>query len=444
MMLYLRDAAMTSAFHFKDLADAARSISVAGLDVNRWLPITQGFALAMGHIDAGGLQDFVSILRRLQGGNTGLALGPRGIGRYGVSRAELETHGAKFDSKGHFLGSINEAFDAVEAVFKARIEAIASNVKASSEVVLSNWTDAIQQATIDAGAGIAQNLIEPIKQLTGVMNTLRQAGVFKDLFDDLYGIIDIQGLLGSPEKIRYDFTKDPRTGKTLSSAEQRRARDDYEKTHFGERGGKGLGSRAPTTTGDPMQDLLINIGGYLVSIVEFTKLSFLELVRLYEFFQPWRAWGGGVNPSSLVGDAEKAGQDFRDQAYERVENDWKDRVLHPDKFKAPVAPTGNEIEGLDDDMEEANTHLRHIRNASDRIANHFDARTTAFGANGPYGSVGVTRVEMGNYYQNLGSGISHKFAIFGVSLEQEFQAMISRAFGQGVRQGYVMGSARGG
>ena len=444
MMLYLRDAAMTSAFHFKDLADAARSISVAGLDVNRWLPITQGFALAMGHIDAGGLQDFVSILRRLQGGNTGLALGPRGIGRYGVSRAELETHGAKFDSKGHFLGSINEAFDAVEAVFKARIEAIASNVKASSEVVLSNWTDAIQQATIDAGAGIAQNLIEPIKQLTGVMNTLRQAGVFKDLFDDLYGIIDIQGLLGSPEKIRYDFTKDPRTGKTLSSEEQRRARDDYEKTHFGERGGKGLGSRAPTTTGDPTQDLLINIGGYLVSIVEFTKLSFLELVRLYEFFQPWRARGGGVNPSSLVGDAEKAGQDFRDQAYERVENDWKDRVLHPDKFKAPVAPTGNEIEGLDDDMEEANTHLRHIRNASDRIANHFDARTTAFGANGPYGSVGVTRVEMGNYYQNLGSGISHKFAIFGVSLEQEFQAMISRAFGQGVRQGYVMGSARGG
>jgi len=395
----------------------------------------------MGHIDAGGLQDFVSILRRLEGGNTGFALGPRGIGRYGVSRDELENYGAKFDEKGHFLGSINQAFDAVEAVFKARIKSIADKVTASSEVVLSNWADAIQQATIDAGAGIAQNLIEPIKQMTGAMNSLRQSGVFKDLFDDIYQIIDVAGLLGGSDKIRYDFTKDPLTGKDLSEADQKKARDAYEKQRFGEAGGSGFGSKTPTTTGDSTQDLLIDIGGYLASIVEFVKLSALELADIVNFFL---GGNGAYEKDSIAAQAAKAGEDFRQSAFDRARIDWRERVNNPDRFKAPGAPDGNAIPGIDDDKEEGLDHLKHIRHASERIANHFDARTTAFGATGPYGSAGVTRVEMGNYYQNLGSGISHKFASFGMSLEQEFQAMISRAFGHGVRQGYVMGSARGG
>jgi hypothetical protein len=383
MMTYLRDAAMTSAFHFKDLADAARGLSVAGLDVNRFLPIVQGFALALGHVDAGGLNDFVSILRRLQGGNTGVALGPRGIGRYGVSRNELEQYGATFDNKGHFTGTINEAFDAIEAVFKARISKIAEKVTASSEVVLSNWGDAIQQATIDAGAGIAQNLIQPIKTLTGAMNDLRQAGVFKDLFDTLYQIIDVGGIIGDK---------------------------------------KGA------------QDILIEIGGGIVTLVEFTKIMVTEIQGIAKGIAQFL--GIEVDPSTEWGTAVDIGNRWKQTAHMEMDLDEARRKKHPERYGAPNAPTGNQIPGLDDDAKEANGHLRHIRHSAERIASHFDARATAFGG-GDIGRMGVFAYEMTSFWKRSGGSVSHITKEFGTALEHEMKRIAHEAFASGLKQGYM-------
>ncbi len=419
MMAYLRDVAMTSAFHFKDLADAARGISVAGLDVGRFLPMVQGFALAMGHIDGSGLEDFVSILRRLQGGNTGFALGPRGIGRYGVSRAELETHGAKFDEKGHFLGSINEAFDAVEAVFNARIKGIADKVQQSAEVVLSNFGDAMQQATIDFGSGMADNVLGPIKEVTTAINSLRTSGFFKDLSDTIYGILNLKALLGNNADAKFDF-------------KDKAAFHRYENERFDiYADAPGQTARAHSS-GTPIQDILIRIGGYLVELTEWAREEVVAFNKFLSFLH--------ISPDNLLGSGPKAaGEDFMRRAYADARHAYDQRYINgnPD---APESPTGNAIEGLDDDIVESNQHLKKIREHTGRIAAHMDSRATAFGG-GDIGRYGVTPVEMGQYYHSLGTGIGGKFAQFGTTLEREVHRMVMDGIKLGMRQGYLQ--ARG-
>lgn len=412
MMNYLRDVAMVSAFQFRDLADASRSLSVAGLDVGRFLPIAQGFALAMGHINGAGLEDFISILRRIMGGNTGFALGPRGIGRYGVSRQELEQYGATFGgaNQSHFTGSINQAFDAIEGVYKSRIAKIAESVTASSEVVLSNWKDSIKQATIDFGAGMAQNVIGPIKAVTSALNTLRQAGVIKNLADTVYQIIGLSDMLGD---------NSGRTGK--------------------------LGKFDPSDPsgwmkGQDAAKYLVEIAGGIVTLVEFVKLEVEQLAAIGRLFFGDRMIG---DPESVLSYALKAGEDFKQSAFMQMFLDASNREKHPERFKPP-APVGTGIPGVDEDaLPEVKNHLKHIRDSSERIARHFDSRSTAFGG-GDIGRMGVTPVELANYWSTSSKGthgVKNAMSHMGEMIEQYIAQRIHQALSNAMRQGVIHGGA---
>ena len=440
MLKYLQEESMHSAFLFRDLANSARGLSVAGLDVNRFLPIVQGFALAAGQINAGGLDEFVGILRRIMGGNTGLALGPRGIGRYGVSQQELEAQGATFDSNRHFTGSINQAFDAIEGVYNSRIAKIAEKVTASAEVVMSNFSQSIQQATVQAGAGIAQNLLGPIKQVTNALNSLRDAGGFKLLFDDIYRIINVQGMLGQNNEAKYDFNS-PEEQRTYARkrfgiyADPTKISDDghglppglFEppqsiknyRQHMND-----VNNERPHTTGDLLTDTLIHIGGYMVKLVEFAKEEVDAL--------NWMAKKVGMG-NIVGGGPEQARLNFEKDAFQGYYNRYLERLISG-PAKAP-APAGTGIEGVDEDaVQESRNHLRHIRASSERIANHFDSKATAFGG-GDVGRQGVFAYEMTPYYASVGHGVKEKFAQFGGAIEQEMHRIAHEAFGNGLRQG---------
>ena len=413
MMNYLKDVSITSAFQFKDLADAARGIAVAGLDVNRFLPIVQGFSLAMGHINGAGLQDIIGILRRIQGGNTGLALGPRGIGRYGVSRAELEMHGGTFDAKGHFTGSVNQAFDAIEAVFKARFAAIAEKVTASSEVVISNWKDAIYLATVDAGAGIAQNLIGPIKTLTSAMNTLRQSGAFKSLFDDIYQIIGLDDMIGD---------NSGRKGK-------------LEKFDVNDPSAWMKGMDATKT--------LIEIGGGIVTLVEFTKIMAQEMADVVKLLAKvvYYSSGGRIDfrkPAGYtpLGTAIQAGEDWKHRAYSNLYRDQLARQNHPERFNAPTAPGGNAIEGLDDNMSQQTRQLKGIHEHVKNMDNMMKA--TAFGG-GDIGRYGVTPVERSEFRIHGHGNVKSIMESAGSAMDRAIQRMIQDAFRHGLQQGMLTG-----
>jgi hypothetical protein len=463
MMTYLRDIAMTSAFHFRDLADAARSISVAGLDVNRFLPITQGFALAMGKIDSGGLQDFIGILRRIMGGNTGVALGPRGIGRYGVSHQELENYGATFDAQGHFTGTINQALDAIENVFTHRFKAIADKVTGSTEVALSNWADAVQQAMIDFGAGMKDQVIDPLTQATSAFNTLRQGGVFKSLGSTLWstilGGVDLSG--AEPFK----FTANDKETQAQAAARYRKEFTAYtnQRTGYTSEGGY----LHATTTGDPIQDTLIHIGGGIVSLVEYAreyvkgaKATYDVLSGIYNLTRYIAAIPTlGLSlllPAAgkwAVSGAVQAGQDWEDQQFGNLRGQALSRGLHPERYGAPQAPPGTGIGGVDPDEEpedpkerkkeysEWKKYMRETAENTRRMARQMDLSAHAFGG-GDLGRIGVTPVELSTYRHGSGTtgGIEGVMSDTGKRIGYIVQGMIWDAISHGMRQGMFLGS----
>lgn len=417
MMTYLRDIAMKSAFHFRDLADAARGLAVSGIDVNRFLPVVQGFALAMGNISGGGLEDFVSILRRIQGGNIGFALGPRGIGRYGVSRDEMRLYGAQFGgpNQSHFIGTIDQAFDVVEKVFKARIEKIGQQVTASSEVVLSNLGDAWQQFTIDVGAGLMQNLIDPIKTLTASMNTLRQAGVFQNLGDTLATILgfdrfsgggdpDLAGKRWNRQQGTWEKQNDKGdwvattgpTHKSLATGREQpgRAWDPNDPTSWM---GPSGGADNPTT-------YLIKIASGIVTLVALETLVVENIKGMAQFLLTPQGLKV-LDANSPLALALKAGEDFQKTSFMQLYNNQQDRILHPEKYLAPNAPGGNEIPGLGDAASETADNTRAMRVHLEKIAQHMSDH--AYGG-GDVGKYGVTPVELSQLVKATGSNSKYK------------------------------------
>jgi hypothetical protein len=481
MMTYLRNTAMGAAFYFKDLAAASRSISVAGLDVNRFLPITQGFSLAMGKYgDSGGegMQDFIGILRRIVGGNTGVALGPRGIGRYGVSREELAGAGAKFDAHGHFIGSVNEAFDAIEKVFTTRIKGIADKVASSPDVQLTDWKDAVDQAMIDFGGGLMTEVVGPLKDATGVLTTLRQSGVFTDFGKSLAGLFT--GLIPSGGAAEFHFTE-----KKGESAADRKKRlehelDAYATNRFTGFGPKGLGkpgSGSIQTTGDPMSDALINIGALIINLIDIEKNAMLSLVHIIPqllggilggvvALTPWNGIGAAAAKAAIgfelgsgaaysiwnsdnntdpfgVDNTDTPGGRFKQKAMSDYYKNWR-KGAAGGAATAPMAPAGTGLPGVDfdsgpDGAKAANRYLKDIREHTGNISKALEAGH-AFGGGGRIGETGITKTELSNYRLHGrgrgGSGVATAMSDLGQKIEDYVADSINSAFAHGLRQNY--------
>lgn len=188
MMEYLESKALKSAFGLKDLATAASSLAMASLDVNRFLPIVEQLALASGNVSGSGLADAASVLRRLRGGQIAEALGPEGLGRFGINRQDLTQYGATFNKQGQFQGSMEEAFDVVERVVAAKLGRVADEVGKGAEATYSNAADAWDKALRDAGRVVQSGLTPVIVGLTGVLNDFNASGTLVAVLEGFKGL----------------------------------------------------------------------------------------------------------------------------------------------------------------------------------------------------------------------------------------------------------------
>ena len=152
MMAWLRQYGMTSGFTQDAIIESARSITALGLEVDKWLPTLEKFALFAGP-DPSNLTEMAAIMRRLVGGQIADAFGPEGLGRFGINRNMLSQYGAQFDKQGSFIGGVTEALGVLERM--ATESPILKNLKAafddSPAVRFSNAVDAIGAALVDAG-----------------------------------------------------------------------------------------------------------------------------------------------------------------------------------------------------------------------------------------------------------------------------------------------------
>lgn len=180
MMAYLEAKSLRSAFGLEAMATAASSLALAGIDVGKFLPVVERLALVSGQGEAG-LADAASVLRRLRGGQVAEALGPEGLGRFGVNRQDLLAMGATFNAQGQFQGTIEQALDLIVRVAEGKLKRVADEVGTGAAATLSNVQDAWDKALTDAGRVIMTSFTPILIEATEAFTALVKSGSLQSL-----------------------------------------------------------------------------------------------------------------------------------------------------------------------------------------------------------------------------------------------------------------------
>lgn len=180
MMAYLEAKSLRSAFGLEAMATAASSLALAGIDVGKFLPVVERLALVSGQGEAG-LADAASVLRRLRGGQVAEALGPEGLGRFGVNRQDLLAMGASFNAQGQFQGTVEQALDLIVRVAEGKLKRVADEVGKGAAATLSNVQDAWDKALTDAGRVIMTAFTPVLIEATEAFTALVKSGALKSL-----------------------------------------------------------------------------------------------------------------------------------------------------------------------------------------------------------------------------------------------------------------------
>lgn len=186
----VKKLAKDSMFETGPVAEAAIMLEAFGISAEKWtkLAVTMGTAFG-GTADK--LSDFVAILGRLKGGQISEALGPDGLGRFGISRDVLRQFGAVFDKNGAFVGSAEEAMAIIERVITQKFGAMAANIESGPMAKLSSLWDSIKFAAAEAGAVILTALLPHVEQLTNLFSWMVTSGVLTDITTKLVGLFNL-------------------------------------------------------------------------------------------------------------------------------------------------------------------------------------------------------------------------------------------------------------
>lgn len=193
MMAGLEEHATRSAFSLEALADAATMLAVAGLDVKRFLPLVERFALVVSGVDPQGLKQVAGALMRAKGGGFGEAM--EVFRRAGVGSAELAAQGVKVSKGGQVMASPDEFFRALEGA-SAPLKRIADAVTGGAENTIANVGDATGRAMRVFGSALNDALLPKFKAMTEAVGKLvddGKVGVIASQFANVADALTGQG-----------------------------------------------------------------------------------------------------------------------------------------------------------------------------------------------------------------------------------------------------------
>lgn len=188
---WMQDYGLTSALNQSSLAQLIKTIGLAQQDVARFLPVLETYTFLNSDNPDAMVEDIASVFRRLVGGQTAEALGPDGLGRFGINKSLLETYGARFDKQGRFLGSTQDALLVLERLSKESpmLKDLRAVMESSIDTQQSNAFDAIKMLMTEVGELAANYVLPMITQATTWIRNLAQSGAMKDLIDAWAGIM---------------------------------------------------------------------------------------------------------------------------------------------------------------------------------------------------------------------------------------------------------------
>lgn len=187
MMDWVRRYSIPSVLDAAALTGLATVLIQSGQDVARMMPVMESLALGGGGDPTQNGIELASIMRRLAGGQTADALGPEGLGRFGINRRMLEAAGAQFDTGGRFMGSPADAFAMLETLTKTnqQFRLMREMFDDSPAVRWSTAMDSVRMVSQEVGGVLANFFLPSLTKAGEYMRYLVDSGTVKRLFEGL-------------------------------------------------------------------------------------------------------------------------------------------------------------------------------------------------------------------------------------------------------------------
>lgn len=193
MFQFVREYGLKSGLEQGPLMEMVKILIMGSQDVNKMLPAFESIALAGGGDINTNANEIAEVIRYLVGGQYTHAMGPRGLGRFGINRKMLEGAGAKFDSQGSFKGSMQDAFDVISKLSATSpfLRDMKKLMDESPAVKLSNAMDALNYAIQGVGKSLLTLFLPPIESASKAIKFLADSGYLSQLassFGVLFGV----------------------------------------------------------------------------------------------------------------------------------------------------------------------------------------------------------------------------------------------------------------
>jgi len=189
-MKTLNDLVLKTGFERMQLAPVAQTLAAFNADIEKFLPLAAEVGEAFGN-DAGKAGEFAEMIGRIKSGDFGRPFGPEGLGRFGITHAELEAQGLVFDKSKAYKGSVEDALNAVAAIVHEKFDGVAKTIAGSPQAKLTNFFDKLNDGAIRLGASIASKVLPHFDKIMKFLDDVIGSGVLEKIvksFLDLFGV----------------------------------------------------------------------------------------------------------------------------------------------------------------------------------------------------------------------------------------------------------------
>ena len=187
MMAYLEDYATRSAFGLDDLTGSAKMLAAVGLDVGRFLPIMERFALVSSGVDPQGLLQVAGALARIKGGSYGEAM--EVFRKAGVSATDLRNQGISVSKGGEIQATAEQVFAAIQVISEGRLKTIADSISGGAENIRANVADVAGQAFRQVGEEVNKALLPNLQAFTSEFKVIVDSGVIGSITAEFAGML---------------------------------------------------------------------------------------------------------------------------------------------------------------------------------------------------------------------------------------------------------------
>ena len=198
----LSDYANTTPFQLPEVVQAGRTLMTFGLDTGTWVKNAGNLAAAANT----NIADVATAMGRIKAGDFGEAF--ERMRDFGISKQMLEAQGLKFDKSGQYVGSVDQALNAVNTIVNQKFGGMTEAQGKTFNGLMSTFQDSLSSFGREIGQKAFPAAKDALQSLMAKMDEMSKNGsldkfatlagnAISHIATDIVKLVDIIGKVGS-------------------------------------------------------------------------------------------------------------------------------------------------------------------------------------------------------------------------------------------------------